>query len=316
MPSQASPTAAAAPPALGHIALELTDKCNLVCRHCYLSSGPRRPLRRVLTEEDWKAVLESARRLGASSVQLIGGEVALVPELPSLVAYARLVGFDRIEVYSNLTVLRRDQLEAFRRSHATLATSLYSERPEVHDAVTARRGSHRRTVANIRKAVATSVRVRVSIVDGIVEGQDRVATERFAISLGALFVSADGMRLLGRAAHTHTWEMSELCGACGDGRLTVDSTGAVFPCTLAKGWPIGDVSTGLSQALANASLRRFRTQLLATPLKSCEMCPPACAPNCGPGCSPDKPQRCDPWEHSCLPYDRAREQLPVDNTDH
>ena len=54
--------------------LELTNRCNLRCGHCYTDSHPGSGHRDRLTTEDLESVLRQAYALGCRSVQFIGGE--------------------------------------------------------------------------------------------------------------------------------------------------------------------------------------------------------------------------------------------------
>jgi len=80
--------------------LELTEKCNLTCTHCYAESSPYKPLHRQLTSSDWQRLLVEAYDLGCRRVQFIGGEPLLVKEFDHLVATAHTLGYISIGVYS------------------------------------------------------------------------------------------------------------------------------------------------------------------------------------------------------------------------
>ena len=85
--------------------LELTRKCNLECVHCYTDSSPARDLYETLGADDWKRALREAATLDCRSVQFIGGEPTLHPELPDLI--------DRFRIHRSLHQwrLHRPQVE-------------------------------------------------------------------------------------------------------------------------------------------------------------------------------------------------------------
>ena len=70
------------PEALGlrFLWLELTHKCNLACRHCYVSANSEQPLHDHMTMRHWRSVLAEAGFLGCKRVQFIGGEPRLITD--------------------------------------------------------------------------------------------------------------------------------------------------------------------------------------------------------------------------------------------
>src|SRR5580692_1831179 len=94
-----------APPELEFAWLELTNRCNLRCIHCYAQSGPLEGETDILSEEDYSLLLKQIHQLGCRKVQFIGGEPTLNKSLPYLIEKARLEGFEFVEVFTNLTHL-------------------------------------------------------------------------------------------------------------------------------------------------------------------------------------------------------------------
>jgi len=73
--------------------LEITGKCQLVCEHCYASSGPA-GTHGAMAADDWRRVIHEAADLGARMVQFIGGEPTLHPALPQLIDHALDAGVE------------------------------------------------------------------------------------------------------------------------------------------------------------------------------------------------------------------------------
>lgn len=63
--------------------LEITGRCQLECQHCYAESGPS-GTHGAMSTVDWLRVLDQAAALGVQTVQFIGGEPTLRPDLPRL----------------------------------------------------------------------------------------------------------------------------------------------------------------------------------------------------------------------------------------
>jgi MoaA/NifB/PqqE/SkfB family radical SAM enzyme len=170
--------------ALTFLWLELTGRCNLRCVHCYTESDPWSGDRDLLSAEDYEDVMGQAYALGCRKVQLIGGEPQLNPAFGRLLRRSVDIGFEFIEVFSNLTLLPDDALAFSAENGVHFATSVYSDDPAVHDAVTTVGGSHRRTIGNLRRLVERGVPTRAGV---IAIDQDPDAAERtreFLLELG------------------------------------------------------------------------------------------------------------------------------------
>ena len=194
---------------------------------------------------------------------------------------------------------------------ATVAVSQpdYSDAPARHDAITRRRGSHSRTLANIREAVTRSIPLRVGIVD-LGDGQRAAHARAQMEAIGVTSIGTDNVRQLGRAARANEPDASQLCGRCGDGCLAISPEGTVWPCVFSRWLPVGNVreaplrniATGRALTEAMAELREiFRAERPCVP----RMCDPQCGPNCSPTCNP---QKCTP---TCRPQYSADPCTPT-----
>ena len=82
------------PPLLSALDIELTERCNLNCIHCYIN----RPLsdqaaaNKELTTQRVKSVLEEAAELGCLSVRFTGGEPLIRNDFEELYLFARKLG--------------------------------------------------------------------------------------------------------------------------------------------------------------------------------------------------------------------------------
>ena len=97
--------------ALSFLWLELTGRCNLQCVHCYTESDPWSGHRDLLSAEDYEDVMSQAYALGCRQVQLIGGEPQLNPSFDRLLRRSVEIGFEFVEVFSNLTRLSGETLD-------------------------------------------------------------------------------------------------------------------------------------------------------------------------------------------------------------
>ncbi|MBK8915366.1 MAG: arsenosugar biosynthesis radical SAM protein ArsS [Phycisphaerales bacterium] len=68
--------------------------CNLACRHCHVEASPKRT--EQMSWDTMLLVLDAARRGGAQTIDITGGEPAMNPNFRRLVAAARAEGFEVI----------------------------------------------------------------------------------------------------------------------------------------------------------------------------------------------------------------------------
>ncbi len=219
--------------ALGFLSLEITGKCQLNCVHCYADSGPH-GTHGTMSKEVWSRVVDEAAAIGVSRVQLIGGEPTLYPAFSELVRYAVDRGLE-VEVYSNLVRPFSEELwGVFALPRVRLATSYYSNDAAEHDAITGRRGSHQRTLGNIREALRRGIPLRAGVI-AVNPGQRApMAVERLR-ALRIAQVDYDELRQLGRGVRDHEPDrVDQLCGGCGDRRVAVSPTGDVWPCPMSR----------------------------------------------------------------------------------
>jgi MoaA/NifB/PqqE/SkfB family radical SAM enzyme len=324
---------------LSFLWLEITEKCNLECLHCYADSSPRQDLFGLVDTETWLAVLRESATLGCTQVQFIGGEPTLHPDLSRMIRFASASGYSLIEVFTNATLFDEVLIEEFIEHGVAIATSFYSDDPETHDQITKHRGSFARTVSNIKRFVCAGLQVRAGIIEMPQNTGHAQRAKRLLGELGVSDVNIDLQRGVGRGEHhLHSLDpFSELCGQCWKGKLCVTSLGRVYPCVFSRFADLGDVRRGISTILQEAPLFKFRTALsqhqdkryrqhegfisepppVATPGLHMHVCgPDLCDPsssNCGPGtfkcmpsqgpCSPDS--RCAPSTGPCAPDTRC-----------
>ena len=291
--------------------LELTNRCNLRCVHCYTESHPQSGDRDLLTAEDYEGVMRQAYELGCRKVQLIGGEPQLSPSFKRLLRRAVDIGFEFVEVFTNLTRLDEDTLEFSAKNGVHFATSVYSEDPAVHDAVTTVRGSHRRTISNLRRLIAGGVQTRAAVIALDDDPHAVEGTQRFLVELGVggSMGRGSGVREFGRGEKLlgRTASLSGLCGHCWNGNLALAPDGSVFPCVMARQWAVGNIATqSLAEILRGDALNRIRHEIhdsVWLPKVAA-----SCSPYCHQSCGPDLSCPCDPLlcQQSCAPWSPQR----------
>lgn len=138
--------------------LDVTYRCNERCEHCYLDHDDHGEL----TFAEIAALLPQLAAAGTLFLTLSGGEVFLRRDFFDIVALARSLSFS-VRIKTNAVLIRRRQADRLRALGIhEVQVSLYSHRPEVHDAVTKLPGSFQRTVDGIRLLTESGLRVVVA----------------------------------------------------------------------------------------------------------------------------------------------------------
>lgn len=284
--------------------VELTNRCNLRCSHCYTESTPFSGERDLLSLADYKRILGELRNVGCSKIQFIGGEPTLNRDLPALIRHAKEVGFAFIEVFSNLVTVRPQVWDAFKQSGCAVATSFYSYDRDTHNKITNSRVAFDHTLRSIQRCADSRIPLRV----GVIEMEENTGhfdrTVAFLRKFGVENVGRDHARPIGRHGLGADPDMRELCGSCAGNIISIAPDGVVAPCNMARHWTVGSLlDYSLSELLQAPRLGALRQEIANhTSGKDAvhAICDPrTCSPydSCCPStqsCSPCAPNGCRP----------------------
>lgn len=138
--------------------VNLTERCNLACKHCYANiKGKAKQLKRDLVE----SILDQARDLVVPTMVLIGGEPLLYPDFPDLIKGAIQRG---LSIFTNTNGLLLTQTRSRELKEAGLriiSVSLDGADPGTHDAIRGQ-GKFARTLRAIQDALAEGLQVSLS----------------------------------------------------------------------------------------------------------------------------------------------------------
>jgi MoaA/NifB/PqqE/SkfB family radical SAM enzyme len=123
---------------LGHIDIELTERCNNNCIHCYINQ-PAYDLTLKEREMDSafvKDLLRQAADLGCLSVRFTGGEPLLREDFTELYLYARRLGL-KVLIFTNARLITKDLARLFARitPGQPIEVSVYGMQARSYDAV-------------------------------------------------------------------------------------------------------------------------------------------------------------------------------------
>lgn len=279
--------------------IELTQKCNLACVHCYNNSGPFKDLRGSMSYEDWCRVIQEAHNQGCESIQFIGGEATMHPDLSKLIRFTKKLGYTYIELFTNLTIINKDLLACIKENEVDIAGSMYSNVDFIHDSITTRIGSFKKAVDGIKQILKADIPIRIGIIE-MEENEGQVDdTIAFLEDLGVKNIGVDKIRNYGRA--DHDIEMNEsfdgLCGECWKGKLCVTSTGEAHPCIMSRMVIAGNVlNQSIDQIIDSDQLQGFQEIMKEKFAKENDKF----SIHAG-SCTPDRPKGCSPDREQCSP---------------
>lgn len=278
--------------------LELTYRCNVRCTHCFQdrTSAPRE-----LSTDRWIAVVDQARAAGALILTLSGGEALLSPHFWAVAEHARRLGL-ALRIFTNGVLLTRPNVARIRELRPlSVEVSIFSVRPEKHDAVTRAPGSLAKALRGLFRLRRAGVPIVVKCPLLAVSGDDYAGVRRLGERLGAsmlfdpqIFPKADGgqgptrcrgddQMIEGYFADpvTRGYDRTSMAptpadrAPCGMGRTfaVVSPEGEVLPCPMLQ-LSAGSVRTGRLDDIWTESpmFRRLRERRFGS-LEQCGTCP-------------------------------------------
>ena len=252
--------------------LDVTYRCNERCVHCYLDHNDHGEM----TTQEICGVLDQLADAGVFFLTFSGGEVFMRRDFLDLVEYARSLMFS-VKVKTNAFMIREKEAQRlYDLAVQDVQISIYSHRPEVHDAITLLPGSLKRSLAGIRLLRSHGVKVIIANVLMMRNLNDYAGVKNLANELGAEFTNdptitpmMDGNRSvlqlgLGVPQLHDTFRKSDLVGDvdefCAPPPPVNDGALESYPCsaghTLCYISPYGDVFPCVQFPLPSGNVRQ------------------------------------------------------------
>lgn len=143
--------------------LELTARCNLDCRHCYINlpAGDRKAREREMTAAEIERVAGEAAGLGAVWCLVTGGEPLLRKDFFDIYRALRKKGL-LVSVYTNATLVDEDHVRLFLRyPPRDIEITVYGVTRETYERVTRVPGSFEAFMRGLDMLLGTGVKIRL-----------------------------------------------------------------------------------------------------------------------------------------------------------
>lgn len=139
--------------------IEIVSKCNERCIHCYI---PHEYKNQVMDATMFFDLLNQCKKLKILHVTISGGEPMLHPQFIAFLKKCRECDMS-VNVLSNLTLLDNNIINEMKRNPLlSVQTSIYSMRPEIHDAITHMKDSLQKTKNGLIRLVEHGIPVQIS----------------------------------------------------------------------------------------------------------------------------------------------------------
>jgi radical SAM protein with 4Fe4S-binding SPASM domain len=146
--------------------IELTDRCNYACRHCFINQPAGSQAIQALepTTDQWKGILKQIADAGCLFLLLSGGEPLLRPDFPELFITARELGMI-VSLFTNGSMLTPKMVDLLAGYGLYgLEISLYGATRETYEKVTRIPGSFERCIQGIALAQERGLRLNLKSV--------------------------------------------------------------------------------------------------------------------------------------------------------
>lgn len=139
--------------------IEITNQCNLRCKHCYNESDAM--CDRKMTPEQFQFVVDRLVEKGIKQIQIIGGEPFWNAKFLSEELNYAIGKFEQIEIFTNGTMIPNEWFAYLSKNKINIALSVYSYDKEEHDKVTGVKGSWEKTNRTISQLKEHGIKYRV-----------------------------------------------------------------------------------------------------------------------------------------------------------
>lgn len=223
---------------LHSVGVEVTDACNLRCRHCYL--GEKANL--FLKHDAYERAVDDAVELGVHGVMFTGGEPLLDKRLFDKIRYARERDC-KTSLVTNGTFITAEHARTFARLHIeAIAVTLNGFKKE-HEGLYGP-NTYERALRGLKHLIAAGNHVFVNF--NIYKGNQHVLPEfeKFCRSLGVKGINVSHVKPVEWGAEMREEIVKETPRCCGKGGrelVTIKADGRVVPCVFLNEQTMGNI---------------------------------------------------------------------------
>ncbi len=128
---------------LSHVSMELTERCNNNCVHCYINlpADDEEAKTKEVTFAEIREIVDEAVKMGCLSWHLTGGEPLLREDFSDIYLYLKEKGM-RVTLFTNATLINSEIANLFKKyPPQNLEVSIYGLSQKTYEAITQNPGS-------------------------------------------------------------------------------------------------------------------------------------------------------------------------------
>jgi MoaA/NifB/PqqE/SkfB family radical SAM enzyme len=145
------------------IEIDVTNKCNQKCIHCYQQSNNEYKVTDEMIVLLRKWCIEAGKS-GVPYIRFLGGEPFIIPNLLDICEEAKLAGVLDFQISTNGTLIREKDIPRMSKVFKQIQVSLLSSNPDEHDQITGLKGSFIKATDNIKKMIKAGIKVNANFV--------------------------------------------------------------------------------------------------------------------------------------------------------
>jgi len=169
--------------------IELTKRCNLRCRHCYLGDhrGRSSAKSRELSNKQWLAIIDEITQAGCLYLLITGGEPLLRRDFRDIYTHAVENGM-LISLFTNGTLISEPVLDLLQElPPRDIEISLYGATAQTYETITGVKGSFQSCLEGIQLLLDRGLNVKLKTVLMTLNLDEFDAMEKMAKTFGVKF---------------------------------------------------------------------------------------------------------------------------------